>query len=115
MDKKHYVTVFETGQCYGGPEEGGWWFTAGTPVEVFGPFTDEKSARACRDDLYQRIEDYKSGEYHMGHGSHDGVDDAGEGNDAFLLRGGQWGESDITIGVDTLPGKSFPEERPHYE
>ena len=28
-----YLNIYEIGQAYGGPEEGGWWYTVGTPVE----------------------------------------------------------------------------------
>ena len=28
-----YVNVYDEGQCFGGPEEGGWWYDAGAPVE----------------------------------------------------------------------------------
>jgi hypothetical protein len=28
-----YLNTYETWQAYGGPHEGGWWFTCGTPVQ----------------------------------------------------------------------------------
>ena len=28
-----YVNCYMIGQAYGGPEEGGWWYTVGRPVE----------------------------------------------------------------------------------
>lgn len=28
-----YLNTYETWQAYGGPEEGGWWFECGTPVQ----------------------------------------------------------------------------------
>ena len=28
-----YLNTFEVWQAYGGPEEGGWWYSAGTPVQ----------------------------------------------------------------------------------
>jgi hypothetical protein len=28
-----YVNVYQKRQCYGGPEEGGWWFDAWEPLE----------------------------------------------------------------------------------
>ena len=30
---KFYVNCYETYRCYGGPEEGGWWYTAWSPIE----------------------------------------------------------------------------------
>lgn len=29
---KYYVTVYEIGRAYGGPEEGGWHYDYGTPI-----------------------------------------------------------------------------------
>lgn len=29
-----YVTVYEIERCYGGPEEGGWWYDDYTPLRV---------------------------------------------------------------------------------
>ncbi len=113
MTTKYYVTVYSVGQCYGGPEEGGWWYDAGTPESVHGPFEDNKSAQACADDLRERVK--PADEYHMGHGAHDGADPDGNGDDAYLLTGGRWGQDRIEIEVDTLPGQPFPTERPFYE
>lgn len=31
--RKYIVAVFATQQVYGGPEEGGWWYEAGYPVQ----------------------------------------------------------------------------------
>ena len=28
-----YLNTYETWQAYGGPEEGGWWYECGTPVQ----------------------------------------------------------------------------------
>ena len=28
-----YLNTYQIWQCYGGPEEGGWWYPAGTPVQ----------------------------------------------------------------------------------
>ena len=28
-----YINTYETNRAYGGPEEGGWWFDIGDPVE----------------------------------------------------------------------------------
>lgn len=32
MSKRTYVSVYFVQQCYGGPEEGGWWYYAGILV-----------------------------------------------------------------------------------
>lgn len=45
-----YVHKYEVAQQYGGPEEGGWWFQVGSPVEGFRlAYTVEETAyEACR-------------------------------------------------------------------
>lgn len=32
-ERTYYVTVYETDRAYGGPEEGGWWFDFGQPLD----------------------------------------------------------------------------------
>ena len=39
------VTVHETYQCYGGPEEGGWWYTKGWPVQTICIFSKKQAIR----------------------------------------------------------------------
>lgn len=29
-----YITVYEVDRCYGGPEEGGWWYNRYVPIET---------------------------------------------------------------------------------
>lgn len=48
----YFVHKYSEQQCYGGPEEGGWWYDAGDPVPEWTPlvFTDEEEAYAkCRE------------------------------------------------------------------
>jgi hypothetical protein len=35
QSNERYVNVYAIKRCYGGPEEGGWWFDAGEPVECY--------------------------------------------------------------------------------
>jgi len=51
-----YVNTYELDQGYGGPEEGGWWYSCGEFVEgvrVFGP---ERLAWWVRDKVQERTE-----------------------------------------------------------
>lgn len=34
MPKQYVVAVYETDRAYGGPEEGGWWYTVGELVDI---------------------------------------------------------------------------------
>lgn len=47
-----YIHKYSIGLCYGGPEEGGWWYTDGNPVDDWTPesFDDEEQAwERCRE------------------------------------------------------------------
>jgi len=62
-DKTFYIHKYEVGQCYGGPEEGGWWYEAGTPTEDWkplGPIKGEEIAyvivRALNEYEHERAE-----------------------------------------------------------
>lgn len=109
-----FLNVYEIGQAYGGPEEGGWWYTSGNPVESQG-FADEelKKIEAMRDALNAKFRNEKSS-YSMGMGEHDGVDFEGFGDDTFLLTGGVWGELKLRAKIENHAAKYWPEERPYY-
>ncbi len=34
----HHINLYEIDRRYGGPEEGGWWFDTGTPIQTLGKF-----------------------------------------------------------------------------
>ena len=111
--KKYYVNVYEVYRAYGGPEEGGWWYDAGEPVFTK-VFTDEQEARSFSNEVYENMPEH-SGEYRMGYSDIDGCDPDGNGDDAFLTPGGQWGKGDYRVYFEYEPAKPFPETRPYYE
>ena len=45
MKKMHYVNLYEIHSCYGGSEEGGWWYSAGEPVGCKSSVFSEGTAR----------------------------------------------------------------------
>ena len=45
----YYVNAYEVARCYGGPEEGGWWYNSGEPVESV-RFDSLRAAETYRDD-----------------------------------------------------------------
>ena len=58
LKKIYYVNLYEIDQAYGGPEEGGWWFSCGIFVRAHSfKFTDRIEARTrmellnCRTDI----------------------------------------------------------------
>ena len=97
----HFVHKYEVGLCYGGPEEGGWWYDAGTPVEAWVPvgFMDEDQAydycRAMNEAEHERAdaeEDYSYTSVLAGRSTH------------YAYR----------VEEDPVP-HAYPERRPHYE
>lgn len=112
---KQYVNVYETYQCYGGPEEGGWWYMAGELVECLGPMPKveaEAIAKAIRFGI-----DYKvKSRYLMGNSPTDGKDPNGIPDDDYIEIGGAWGQTEVISLVSDEPGQEyFPAKRPRYE
>lgn len=85
-----FVTVYEMDRIYGGPEEGGWWYDAGTVVLCRQVPADQ--AEAVRDSLR---EEYPH-----------------TGKRYSVIYPG-YGDYDVLI--DDEPGKDFPLYTPHYE
>lgn len=87
-----YVNIYEVDREYGGPEEGGWWFTSGTLVhseELVGTHEAREARLAALESEYPYSGD-------SGLVNYDG--------------------GDFHIYVEDAPGASyFPEERPRYE
>lgn len=86
----YFVTVYDAGRAEGGPEEGGWWFDCGVPIEWYACRTGEEA-----EELADRL---RSGEY------------AETGRRNSVLGGEDY---DVRVGIE--PGRAFPETTPHYE
>ena len=97
-----YLNIYELAQAYGGPEEGGWWYTYGEPVESTEVVNLRQSIKTC-DDLNAKFRTSSSG-YAMGFG-----------DDNYLIRGGTWGDKKLRARIEDHPAEAFPQERPHYE
>jgi hypothetical protein len=101
-----YVTTYRTWQNYGGPEEGGWWYDAGCPIEtrrVFQPF-----AGLYREWRYSKLEQ-ESAEYHLPIEC--------DINHPLRADGGEpmyYGDT-LRINIHPDPPEEYPKERPHYE
>jgi hypothetical protein len=93
MDQeKRYVNVYLVNRCYGGPEEGGWWFEEGELIDTFCLPSEEECLKLKQELL--------AGEY------------SNEGRaplSSTQCTGVYW------IRVEATVGKDFPEEDPHYE
>jgi hypothetical protein len=58
------IQVHEIWQHFGGPEEGGWWFTCGNPIETHCIFSKEQAIK-CLINLHQKYsqEEYEDADY----------------------------------------------------
>lgn len=110
-----YVNVYEASRCYGGPEEGGWWFDTGYPIlsipvalaPLPGEFpvelsmqvgprgtTWDEATRAAAEVIRTRLrEDYPN-----------------TGKRSSVIGG-----DDYDVLIEKEPGKPFPETFPRYE
>jgi hypothetical protein len=80
-----YTNVYSVTRCYGGPEEGGWWYDEGEPVESL-CFSSEPAAHQAADELHLKYPRNKE------------------------IRC-----IDFWICVEKHPAQPFPKVRPHYE
>ena len=90
---KAFVAVYELGRHFGGPEEGGWWWTSGELVHVEGADSEELAYERCdvlREGKYKDTADLYSVSY-RGHGAYE-----------------------IRVVTDGQPVESFPDEVPQY-
>ena len=122
-EDKYYVNIYKTGRAYGGPEEGGWFYDYGEfekqLAEFAGPDAEDQADELAYS-IREKIREGKTFEVpvatnQMGHGPMDGVDPNGEGDDRYLMSGGQWGDEKLSVMAEPHEGKAFPEDRPYYE
>src|SRR5262245_24713944 len=92
-----WVNVYDVSRCYGGPEEGGWWFDAGT-CEAAHPCYSDEDANVLVEAL-KRVYDGRRQE------------DRNGGIGRYSVLGG----GDIVIVIEDDKGKNFPDEWPRYE
>jgi hypothetical protein len=124
-----YVNVYEVGQGYGGPEEGGWWFQTGSPVtSIAVELTEDEWVEAKEDfELASRItlDDTYSIEVS---GRWTAFLDARLRRKALKLRdelaesypstGKQYevlGGDDWNVTIEEHFARFYPEEKPRYE
>ena len=103
MDHFYVVAVFETNKTYGGPEEGGWWYSCGSPYVELGWMTkvfkgtEHTEAHQYRDELQMVCDHINQAEKRHRPSS-------------VLCNG--WLEAQVL--ANEYPS-DFPKEAPHYE
>lgn len=102
-----YLNVYEVTQAYGGPEEGGWWYDAGTPLESIRVDNGEQEGK-IRESLQRRYEVDDFNNY---------TSNREEGGDVERIRGrtSAAGGYDVVIRTEYEFARPFPQERPRYE
>ena len=109
---KWYVNLYRIERCYGGPEEGGWFYDGGELLKSYGMYS-KKLAYDLRKLIEGKLKDEKP-TYHTGCGDHDGVDAAGDGDDHYLIPGGAWGYDSLRVKMEPYQGANYPIYRPTY-
>jgi hypothetical protein len=95
-----YINVYEVTQSYGGPEEGGWWFDCGTPLESVRCDSQEQldTAMLIMEKRYE-VNDNDKWDRERKAGPHS------------CMRGAYG----ITVCVEEQFAEAYPQSRPHYE
>ena len=92
-NKYWYVNTYECGRAYGGPEEGGWWYAYGTPIEKSIVCATEEEAWEKREERVNAWAEYNA--------SHEPIENVN-------------GDGVIRVFVETHRATAFPKSRPYY-
>ncbi len=90
---KYHVNEYLMDQAYGGPEEGGWWYTTGRFVACLGTADRLEDAWKMKDEHTARINELNRGLPSI----------------TSVISQGR-----SAIQIDDEPGADFPSERPFY-
>ena len=95
MSRYIYVNVYETDRVYGGPQEGGWYYDAGSPVKSM-PVPRARAKRLLAR-VRERLEAINR-------------EDGRRPGWSVLSRGDY-----LHAWIENHPGREYPEHRPTYE
>lgn len=95
-----FANAYHVEQCYGGPEEGGWYFDAGYPIKSIrlGKNPGLRRIKAARKQLCRELEAEHAA----------GVDGRPEYTSVLS-------EGDLRIHIENHQARLWPESRPYYE
>lgn len=93
----YVIAVYEVDRCYGGPEEGGWWYDTGELKKILGVKRDEDEAYATARRLNAWLDRLQSGDYRK--------------NVNSVCYSG--GALSVSVYEDVAPAY-YPKERPYY-
>ena len=119
--KPIYVSLYETSRAYGGPEEGGWWYTINT-LESSKKFYDQDEAEAFLNQLNAWIEnnDLNAEPLSTSRGFDKYPDPSGgdpmyDHSDNDIPLGFSGDSSNYFAIIEDTQGSLETTERPHYE
>jgi len=110
----YYVVLYSSQRCYGGPEEGGWWYDSNELIE-YKVFTTEEAANAVADKVREVAKQMSiDSKRQMDRACLDSLEwlDA-RGLDADFLPEPDGHEEYYVTVTDRLP--EFDQSKPHYE
>jgi hypothetical protein len=112
-----YVNVYDVESRYGGPEEGGWYYDAGTLLESV-PAQSHEEALVKAGELEEKyaLDNAKRtpGRIRLNNPDDEIPDDwepSSQAEDESFVHY----EGEIKIYIQDRPGENFPTHRPHYE
>jgi hypothetical protein len=108
-----YANAYLTDRLYGGPEEGGWYYTVGEPVMSL-PFV-----------AYDESDVDEHGEWFISRYDNLSRETACEQVHELCVMAGlnpplkeylkDWSIDGFTISIEDKPGEFFPQKRPHWD
>lgn len=102
-----WLALYLVDRCYGGREEGGWWYDAGTLVTDPAIYAEAGGLPQCHGNLRDAIRACGK----LNARCESGINAGRRPIESVLSEGEyQW-----RLFEDTLPPPSFPDARPHYE
>jgi len=113
-----FVNVYDQNEAYGGPEEGGWYYTQGRFLEGV-PASSPQQAEEIRERLKAKYSGENDSRRPAGsimlHDPHTEIPDDWEPTSQADDESHVYYEGKIVVRIEDRPGKDFPEERPYYE
>lgn len=114
-----YLNTFETWQAYGGSEEGGWWYTAGEPVQSVLVSHDDLEEWLEKTSEDERMKMLRSATLMYTRGQAPKPSDTGYGGYVFMPGSEEphsyRQDNSFKSWFEESYAESFPRERPIYE
>lgn len=98
-----HINVYERGRCYGGPEEGGWWYDTGVYQPMMST-TFDKVSSTTKDEVTALAQALQRR-----------LNDESAANKVPLVGSTQYNGGRYLVMIQRKPGADFPADRPVYQ